>query len=317
MAEIVFLVGSKGGVGTTTTAAHVAKYLARSRSTLLVDGDLAGHRNAAVLFDAVAKLDARRAEEDLPVAGVGENLALLELAGNVHDGFTIKPERVDKLLSTLPHIQAIVVDAPQPFAAAVRPLAVRASNFVIVAEPSVLGVTSARIMQLELSKFGVPASHLKLLFCLRDARAKTPPSDIERALGIPSLGEIPPEDDRRFQKAIDQVAAKVQGALTSPTEMLVLQPSASTPIGERRMGKRRIGAEEPAGGTSNQEQRAETLQMQKSARDELKSEIHRELSRRIDFAAAANASGADQLKIEELRAEVNETVAEFVANRDD
>ncbi|MBV9271203.1 MAG: CpaF family protein [Candidatus Eremiobacteraeota bacterium] len=54
--------------------------------------------------------------------------------------------------------------------------------------------------------------------------------------------------------------------------------------------------------------------MQRSARDAIKAEIHKELSRRIDFAAV---SAADNLKAEELRAEVVAAVDEAVAKRSD
>ena len=308
------MVGSKGGVGATTASVALAKHYSSTTSTLLVDGDLSGRRASAVLFNALGKIDERRANDQFAVAEVAPNLALFEMAANIHDGFTIKPERVDDLLKHVAGtIEMIVVDAPQPFAAAVRPFAVRAANFVMLVEPSVLGVTGARVMQHELSRFGVPQSHLKAVIANR-GRSGAERQEVERALGLPVLAELPAFDDRKFGKSIDALAEKITSTMVRLPDLLVLQPSASTPLGERRMGARRDQSQTENAPKAAAEQRKVAERMEQSARDDLKSEIHRELSRRIDFAAIG---GADQLKIEGLRAEVEGAVAEIVANRQD
>ncbi|MHB8432754.1 MAG: ATPase, T2SS/T4P/T4SS family [Candidatus Tyrphobacter sp.] len=310
MPEIFFVIGSKGGVGATTFATHVATTFAKDGGpTLLVDGDLSGRRAGAVLFNAIAKVDARRAQDDFALAEVGPNLTLFELAGSIHDGFTIKPDKVEQLLRSISAATKFaIVDAAQPFAAAVRPFAVRAAQFLLVVEPSMLGVTGARVMQLELMKFGVPESRLSAVVVARDPHNRVPTAEIERALKLKIMGEIPPLDDKKFEKAVAAVVDRLKSG-PQPADLLVLQPSTSTPIGERRMVDR---TKVDVSNNGVQKRAADTASDQhKNKWSALKAEIHRELSRRIDFAAIG--SNADPLRLEELRAEVESTVTEAVA----
>jgi septum site-determining protein MinD len=313
MPEIFFVIGSKGGVGATTIATHLATKFAQTRPTLLVDGDLSGRRAGAVVFNAIAKIDARRAQDDFAIAEIAPNLTLFEMAGSIHDGFTIKPDKVEQFLRSIADTtKTVVVDASQPFAAAVRPFAVRATQFLLVVEPSMLGVTGARVMQLELLKFGVPDSRLSAVISVRDPRSRVPSSEIERALKLKVTGEIPPVDDKRFEKGIVSLSECLESG-PQAADLLVLQPSAATPLGERRMNDRTKGNGVSANAPSALRSEDTMTDRQKSERSDLKAEIHRELSRRIDFAAIG--SNADQLRLEELRAEVDNTVAEIVARR--
>ncbi|MGH7736802.1 MAG: ATPase, T2SS/T4P/T4SS family [Candidatus Tyrphobacter sp.] len=313
MPDIYFIVGSKGGVGATTLAQHVATAFAKGgASTLLVDGDLSGRRAGAVLFNAIAKIDARRAQDEFALAEVAPNLALFELAASVHDGFTIKFERIEDLLRQIADsTQYIVVDASQPFAAAVRPFAVRASQFVLAVEPSMLGITGGRVMQIELLKFGVPESRLSAAIVARDARNRVPTQEIERALKVRIVGEIPSVDDKKFEKAVAAFADCLKGG-PKAADLLVLQPSTNTPLGERRLVDRsKMGSAAPG-----QNGRAHDVvsEKQKSARAALKAEIHREVSRRIDFAAIG--ANADPLRLEQLRSEIDATVSEIIGRHE-
>jgi pilus assembly protein CpaF len=310
MPEIFFVVGAKGGVGATTIATQLATHFAKASPTLLVDGDLSGRRAGAVIFNAIAKIDARRGQDDFALAEVAPNLTLFEMAGSIHDGFTIKPDKVEQLLRAVGEkVNTIVVDASQPFAAAVRPFAVRASQFVLVVEPSMLGVTGGRVMQLELMKFGVPESRLCTAIAVRDTKGRVPTSEIERALRSKIAGELPPVDDKKFERALAALAEKLENG-PHASDLLVLQPSTSTPLGERRMIDRARKNGESNGVV---QLRATDIltEKQASAKNELKAEIHREVSRRIDFAAIG--ANADPLRMEELRSEVESTVNEIVA----
>ncbi len=313
MADVIFIVGGKGGVGASHLAAETAKHFAKTRSTLLVDGDLAGRRSAAIMFNMIARLDERRISDEFALVDIAPNLALFELAGSIHGGFTIKADEVEALYKRIEsNISMIVVDASQPFAAAVRPFAVRSSNFVIVVEPSMLGVTGARVMQHELAKFGVPASRVSAVVLGRDPRPALATPEIERTLGITLFGDISVLDDKRRDGAIQTFVSKVQSSIVRTDELLTLQPSSSTPLGERRLGKRTEG---PVGAPSSLDKRQnKVVSIQRDARDEAKIEIHRELSRRIDVAAL---SGGDQLKIEGLKIEIERTIAELVGTRTD
>lgn len=310
MPEIYFVVGAKGGAGATTLATQLATHFAKTQPTLIVDGDLSGRRAGAVIFNAIAKLDTRRGQDDFGLAEVAPNLTLFEMAFSIHDGFTIKPDKVENFLRTVgDSAQTIVVDAPQPFAAAVRPFAVRASSFMLVVEPSMLGVTGARVMQLELLKFGVPESRLAAAIAVRDTKGRVPTSEIERALRTKIAAELPPVDDKRFERALVTLAERLENG-PHATDLLVLQPSTSTPLGERRMVDRARKNGESSGVI--QLRAADVVsEKQQSARNELKAQIHREVSRRIDFAAIG--ANADPLRMEELRNEVEGTVNEIVA----
>jgi pilus assembly protein CpaF len=313
MADIFFVIGSKGGVGTTTVATHLASKFAKDGAeTVLVDGDLSGRRAGAVLGNAIAKLDARRSQDDVAMAEIAPKLTLFEMAASIHDGFTIKPDKVEQLLRGISEkTQYIVVDAPQPFAAAVRPFAVRAGQFLLVVEPSILGVTGARVMQLELLKFGVPDSRLACVVVARDSKNRVPTSEIERALKLRIAGEIPPSDDKKYEKAI---ATLVESLKNGPhaADLLVLQPSTNTPLGERRMVDRAKLDSAASNGSAAPSRNGRT-ERQHNERSAIKAEIHKEISRRIDFAAIG--ANADPLRLEQLRSEVDATVTEIIARR--
>jgi pilus assembly protein CpaF len=160
-------------------------------------------------------------------------------------------------------------------------------------------------MQLELQKFGIPPT--RMIFAVNAFSAKTDIStgEIERAMGIEAAAEIFPAGDRRYERGIQalrEAAAKVPAA-----ETLVLRPSASTPLGERRLGPRAPGS---SNGSTEDHRAPQSDFMERTSRDDLKAAIHRELSRRVDFAAI---NGADQLRMDEVRNEVEATVAEFIA----
>ena len=307
--QIYLIIGAKGGVGATTLSVDLAKRYAMRVSTLLVDGDLSGRRSGAALFNCFATLDDHRAADGFGVAAVAPNLSLLEMAASIHEGFTIKSDRIDEFFTTsAQYSEAIVVDSPQPFAAAVRPFAVRATGMVLVVEPTLLGVTGARAMQLELLKFGVPDHRMRFVLSTTHPKPEVSRANVERALGAQLVAEIPAKDDRRYEKAVTGLVSVLE--TLPPAEVLVLRPSASTPLGERRLGARSPSANGKAEG----DQRAVAPQMRRTARDDLKNQIHRELSRRIDFAAVA---AADQLRAEELKTEVESAVTELVSPHTD
>ncbi|MGH8164836.1 MAG: hypothetical protein ACREP1_10945, partial [Rhodanobacteraceae bacterium] len=66
-------------------------------------------------------------------------------------------------------------------------------------------------------------------------------------------------------------------------DLLTLQPSASTPLGERRLGRNAAG---PPGETEQQQEKrlASPIRLHRNASDDLKAEIHRELSKQVDIA---------------------------------
>jgi len=230
------------------------------------------------------------------------------MAASIHEGFTIKPERIDEyFVRAAQHSETMIVDAPQPFAAAVRPFAVRAAGFILIVQPTLLGVTGARSMQLELQKFGVPPNRMIFALSSFGLKPEVSAADVERALGIEIATEIFATSDKRYERCIQTLNEAIKALPASET--LLLRPSATTPLGERRLGPR---APKPEDAFTDKRAVVAPM-MQRAQRDDLKAAIHRELSRRVDFAAI---SGSDQLKIDEVRNEVEATVAEFVAKHE-
>ncbi|MDQ2866526.1 MAG: Flp pilus assembly complex ATPase component TadA [Candidatus Eremiobacteraeota bacterium] len=320
---VFFMVGSKGGVGTTTLAIDMAKHLASRGATLLVDADLSGRRSEAVIFNAIRKIDEAQGSQDLPAIEVANNLRLLEIASNVHAGFMAKADRLERFIAeSFAGTQYTIVDSAQPFAAAVRPFAVRAAQFVLIVEPSMLGVTGARATQLELSRFGVPESYLcAVIGAPRNGKAEISHGDIEKALHMPVAGEIPLKSDRKYDRAVSALAQSLTAKRSEG--LLTLQPSTNTPLGERRLGRRApqpgvVNASQPAdstadpAATSSENRIATTSRLRGDLGTRLKFKVQQELARRIDFAAMTESLSPDALKLEELRTEIAQIVAQIV-----
>jgi pilus assembly protein CpaF len=308
---IYMIVGGKGGVGATTIAVELAKRYSAKTQTILVDGDLSGRRAAASLFNCFAELDDARAEQGFGIASISKTLSVLEMAASIHEGFTVKADKVDEFFRSKQAVQAVILDTPQPFAAAVRPFAVRATGFIILVDPTLLGLTGARAMQLELTRFGVPASRM-VFAATSPAKIEVKRPQLEAALGATIAVEIPQPSDRRFGRAMEQLLAAIEGL--PPSEVMALRPSAATPLGERRLNTNRTGTPQSSGSaTSSFDSRtASAPAIPADTRDRLKTDIHKELSRRIDFAAM---TAADQLHIDEMKTQIEAAVSELVAKR--
>jgi pilus assembly protein CpaF len=311
--KILMVVGGKGGVGATTLSVDLAKRYAERGPTLLVDGDLSGRRAEASLFNNFEALDNARNDTGFGVANVAKDLTLFEIAASIHDGFTVKADKIEEFFRIYRDTgTTIVLDAPQPFAAAVRPFAVRATGFLIVVEPTLLGATSGRAMQLELTRFGVPASRM-VYVTNTPRRIEVKRQKIEKALGVSVAAEIPPPDDRQYQGALNAVVSAVESL--PDAELLTLRPSAATPLGERRLNQR-AGPPGPQMVSTNGsfEHRTAPQIASADARDALKTAIHKELARRVDFAAI---SASDQLRADEVKSEVVAAVSELLREQKD
>ena len=128
-------VNAKGGSGSTTICAELAKSLRASASACVVDGDLSGRRNLAILFDAVRTIDVSRENGTIGIAQVA-GLTLAELAPAYDSAFTIHFDDVEQLAASFSDTDYVLADVPIPFAAPVRPFVVRATRFIVVAEPT-------------------------------------------------------------------------------------------------------------------------------------------------------------------------------------
>ena len=319
-ASISVVIGTKGGTGATTICVDVANTIARSRNVAIVDGDFAARRSIAVLTDMVRSLDSGRSSANLAIAAKGR-LSIIEMAASIDGAFTIAPKDVEAVAVGLADTSdAIIIDAPQPFAAAIRPFLMRASRFVLVVEPTLLGLTNARLVQIELERFGVPRTHQVIVLNGRVLRREVSRADIESALGLKTIVELPLTGDKKYERAVETLAAALL-ARSDGVPMLTLKPSSSAPIGDRRGGRRGRSDEGGTTASSNGESHAvSTLPIrqtsQRDARDTLKSEINEELTKRLDFNDPTRAVD-DAGKMAELRAQVGEVVSELLGSRTD
>ena len=148
--SVLCIVGGKGGVGCTSVAIELGQALARRGKIAIVDGDFSGRRSIAILLNGIKELDqARDPDGNLSFATLRSGVTAVEMAPNIHAGFTLKPEKVESLVQQLAaeNIDA-VVDAPQPFAAAIRPFVVRCSRFFLLVEPTLLGMTDENVARI-------------------------------------------------------------------------------------------------------------------------------------------------------------------------
>jgi pilus assembly protein CpaF len=318
-APISIVIGTKGGTGATTICVDSAAALARTVNVAVVDADFAARRSVAVLTDMVRPLDVSRTSANMAIASKNR-LTIIEMAASIDGAFTIAQKDVEAIaLNLIETCDAIVIDAPQPFAAAIRPFVVRAARFVLIVEPTLLGITNARLVQIELERFGVPRSHEVMVLNGRVMRREVSRDDIESALGLKAVVELPLRGDKKYDRAIEMLAAAL--LLNPESPLLELKPSSSAPIGDRRGSRRRPDESVHASASSNgQAPAAASLPAPKARlrdrRDELKSEINDELQKKLDFNDPTRAVD-DAGKMAELRAQVGEVVSELLGNRAD
>ena len=315
-AKVTIVVGGKGGCGATSLCVDFAKASIRRGSTVaLVDADLAARRAVAVLLDDVRALDAARSGANISTATM-QGMTVVEMTATIDGAFTITPSDADHVATSLLEMHdAVFVDAPQPYAAALRALVMRAQLFVLVVEPSLLGLTGARAAQMELAKFGVPADHVAVVINARDLRPSVSRGDVEQALRCEVVAEIPHHGDRRYVRAIDSALVTFDRLNAA---MAALAPSMTVPIGDRRSrGARRdqstvqAPAERPAGPqpATNHAHRKILAE-----RDRFKAEIHTALADRIDTVTVSRGVD-DATRLAELRAEIADVVNELIAER--
>jgi Flp pilus assembly CpaF family ATPase/MinD-like ATPase involved in chromosome partitioning or flagellar assembly len=324
MSRRVYIVtGSKGGCGATTLAFELIKRAGSAPArSVLVDGDLSGRRSHAVTFNVVRQLNENRTPGS-PALTAAAGCEILELVGSYEDGFAVKSDAVENFVAKLSPEATVVADLPQPFASAVRPFAARALRFIVVVEPTLLGVSAARQLLTDMTRFGVPSGRIALVLNSRDGAAELKRADIAATLQIPVAAELPQRKDRNYARAIDTLAETLF-RLPNLDPLSELRPSASLPTGDRRDCKRngahRPAQADPVNGHGHDPHpvvarvAAEPAAM--SSRDRIKNEINEALMSRVDFGAAARMN-TDSAKMAELRSQVNSIVGELLAARSD
>ncbi|MGZ3499305.1 MAG: ATPase, T2SS/T4P/T4SS family [Vulcanimicrobiaceae bacterium] len=307
---IFVFIGSKGGVGTTTICYELAKLLRGSGNVAIVDGDLGGRRSFAILTNGVRNLDAARESSAIATARV-DGITIAELANRYDAAFTINRDAVEQLTSSLNGYDAVLVDAPQPFAAAVRPFIVRATRFFIVLEPTLLGVAGAKSSLNDLERFGIPQSRTDVIVNTRSSGDAIARSEIESLLGMRLVAEIPAMGERNYAKSLSSLQRHLESIV--PEETLEgLQPSTKAPIGDRR-GETRRTYIPPANGQPAVPEIRSTGTVD-AERDAIKLEIHAALLREVDLVAASLAH-TDATKLAELRVKIEGITSQYIAQR--
>jgi Flp pilus assembly CpaF family ATPase/MinD-like ATPase involved in chromosome partitioning or flagellar assembly len=297
-------IGAKGGAGTTTVCLELAKAMREEANVTLVDADLSGRRSAAILLDALRYLDAARDDRAHIAQARVDGVTLAEVAESYESSFTLGVDEVETFASTLTS-GIVLVDAPLPFSATVRPFIVRATRFLIVAEPTVLSVAAARTLANHLRHFGVPPNRIALVLNARSSDGSLSRSDVEGAVGVPVLAELPSIDDRGFGRAIGSLQRDLRKI--SPEKFLEsLTASDSGEVRDRRVHKRTSAESAPSTVTPLAAARSKAgRSVTETARDRLKSQVHDALAKNIDLLDASKAQG-DSAKLAELRSKVSE-----------
>ena len=300
--RVLTFIGAKGGSGTSTLALNVAREILKIEPVALVDGDLSGRRSIAVLLDAVRTFDGLRHEGLLPIAIVN-GLKVAELVDKLALSFSLRADQVEQIVAELTHVPTIVVDASQAFAGALQPLMSRTARFIVVTEPTMLGVTGARALVADHLR-AVPDGRVAIAINVRDARnVEVSASEIERLLEHPVIAEIPPRTDRHYSKAVAAFARRLVDIV--PDAALLNLVVSKTPIGERRTDARRDemrAADQLAASLGAADGAIDSDRLRWEA---LKIEVHNDLAKHVDAATVADS---DKRKIAEMR----EHVVEFV-----
>jgi pilus assembly protein CpaF len=305
---ILLFTGAKGGAGTSTLCRELARAIAAKGNVAVVDADLTGHRSVGLLFEALRVLDAGRGAASPISRARPDGVTLVELADRYEAAFALDADTVETLAADLRGFDAVLVDAPAPFSAAVRPFVARAQRILIVLEPTLLGVAGAQTMYADLQRFGVPPNRIALVTNARSESDGVTRGEIERALGAKVVAEIPPLTNRSYAKSVAALQRYV-GSLPAEAAMTELQPSAASPAGDARVPLRRVSTARTNGHATP----AATPIDPK--RDAFKQQVHQALLKQIDLVSASTAH-SDAAKLAELRAKVESITASLAAKAD-
>ncbi len=298
-------IGAKGGAGTSTICVELAKAMRDEANVVLVDADFSGRRSAAILTDGVRYLDAARSQSGQHIAQARvAGVTLAEMADSYEASFTTNLNDVETFAASLNSPGVVLVDVPLPFSATVRPFIVRATRFIIVTEPTLLGVTAARTLAQQLQRFGIPKQRMALILSSLATNVTATRAEVERNVGIPILAEVPSSSDRNFARVVSQLQRELRTISPEPT-LTALAASDAGEIRDRRTRKRET-ASLPSVKTSVSSFSAPPIAgTTMTEREQLKARIHEALAKTIDLVDASRAQG-DAAKLAELRAKINQ-----------
>jgi pilus assembly protein CpaF len=314
-ASIVALVNAKGGSGATTIALEVARAMRRGGTKVaVVDGDLSGRRNVAVLLDAVRAFDAERSTAVYSIIQ-REGLTAVELTDSLDNSFMLRAEDVEAVADRIePDHQVVLLDAPTPFSAPLRPLISRASRYVVVLEPNLLGTAAGRSLIGDLAKFGVPLARIMLVTNLRAGKPEISARELEKALGATVIAEIPVRGDRNYGRVIEALG-KTFATIQAEQPLAALRPK-GPPTRGPVVPSSGLGSASPVISPNGFTTEARVRVASDDQRERLKLDIHEQVTKRIDVVAASRAH-TDGQKIAELRSQINDVTQQVLVERAD
>ena len=304
-------VGAKGGVGTSTILAALARSLKDEQPTVLIDADLTGRRSAGILFEAVRDLDVSH-EQNRVATARASGVTLVELAQKYESAFTLSSGDVEACLEPV-EAGIVLVDAPLPFSSTVRPLVRRTSRFFVVVEPSVLGVAAGRNMIAQLQRFGIPVERIAVAFCPRMGWT-IPRAEAERSVAVQAVADLPSITDRGFDRALAALARTILATPPS-TELALLAPSDNGEVRDRRAAKRQQVRTTTGEIARNGSNGAAAAGRGLTAREAIKAEIHEALAKNVNLLDASKVQG-DAAKLADLRSRIAEIAQNIIMQRD-
>jgi Flp pilus assembly CpaE family ATPase len=210
--RVFVVVGAKGGVGATTIATELVRRFPAQSERVIVDADLTGKRSLAVWYDLSDDLDLARVIGSATIATSKVGALVMELARTYEDGLIQTKASVSRAFGGLSEHALVVVDAPQPFAAVIRPFVVQATKIIVVTEPTPMGVAAARAVLAAMDRFGIVTSRIALIISDIRGRGEVSRTDVEGALQMPVSAELPNRRDRRYNALFDGLVTMLVAA---------------------------------------------------------------------------------------------------------
>lgn len=215
-ADVIAIIGARGGVGTTSIAISLAHLAARQARVMLLDLDLQGGTVAldldvprAVALTGILESPERVDDTLLEGAAATHSLGFRILAAEepMERQVAVRPDSVQALLSRLAGTHELVlVDLPRRLDGTVRTVLRTADRVVIVAGATLAGLRDARRLIAFVSGLRAGQSPFVVLNRVGAGKAELAPADFEASLGAP-VSVVIPEAPALAAKAIGSATA--------------------------------------------------------------------------------------------------------------
>ncbi len=271
----------------------------------------------AELLDAVRDLNANRGGTIFSLARV-EEIDIVELVDKYDDSFALRLSDLETLARDIEQDHDLVlIDAPRPFERNVSPFVARASRVLLVMEPDHLGAASARAMLPDLVRFGIPLSRIWLIVNERQGRLDIGVHELEKILGLGVVADLPRRGDRRSERAVEALAAKMLYAPPeAPFERLSTSfwsdpVRAAAPVAVPTLNGSALPAPAVTVAATDPAARAKL-----ERRNRIRAEVSEQMIGRVDLVAAGRGP-SDGEKLGQLRATIDHILDELLSSRTD